>query len=116
MTAVGDLEPEDIMGAVTTMLAHPDFHPDFAGVVDIRQGRIRADLEETQRIAAFVVKHRQDTEARWAYLVTEPRSTAMTTYYGQLIEQKHPARVLYTVEAASDYIGVELSDLLEETF
>lgn len=49
----------------------------------------------------------------WALLVDSPRETALAMVYSQQKGDRHPMHYFSTIEAASDYLGIDVSQFVD---
>ncbi|OSM01514.1 hypothetical protein [Magnetofaba australis] len=93
--------------------ATPDFAPDFFGVADFRRASVRITTEGLQRIDQISAE-RLMPSGKWALLVNSPHEAALAAQYIHIKNDKHPLSYFNTVRAASEYLGVDLSEYLRD--
>ena len=116
----GTIKYEDVVRWFDEVHGHPDFSEEYQGIIDMRdvifglenrnQPRIMA--EKAKALAQYMAKL-DFTSARWALLVDSPIETCLTMLYANDASLKHPIRIFSTVEAAEDYLGLLLADVIK---
>ena len=110
----GDCDFSELMTGIQTYMNDPKYLPDFTGVLDMRFGKLVLTPGEIRQISEFV--HQQKfAKGRWCHIVDDPMNTALGTLYANLIKDEHPLKVFSTIEAASDYVMIDLSKYLKST-
>jgi hypothetical protein len=108
----GDISFDEFVSCFEEANAHPDYSPEFDGVADLRKARLTLDDQEAEALAAFVVSG-ELSSGRWAILTASPHETALSILYEQAASEQHAAQVFSTVQAASAYLEVDLSGVLD---
>ena len=91
--------------------AHADFSKNFMGLADIRDASLDFSPEQAISIARFVIDS-DYTHSRWVFLVSEPSATALSLLYQDIVIAKHEIFVVSTLEAASEYLGLNLKTII----
>lgn len=112
-----NIEYEDVVRWFDEVYAHPDFSPEYRGIIDMRHmifGSENRDqpgkmAENTKALAQYMTKL-NFTSARWALLVDSPLETCLSMLYANDASLKHPIKIFSTVEAAEDYLCLPLAD------
>ena len=102
---------ETLMNFYNEVAAHEDFSKDYVGLVDIREAVLDFKPEQAIEIARFVVDS-DYSHARWVFLVSEPSATALTLVYQDIVISKHEIFVVSTLEAASEYLELDLHKII----
>ena len=92
--------------------AHEDFSKDFAGIADMRDAQMDLSPKQAIAMARFVVET-DYSRARWVFIVSEPEATAISMVYGDIVMEKHELFVVSTLEAASEYLGIDIKKIIE---
>ena len=103
---------ETLMEFYKEVAAHEDFSKDFAGLADMREAQMDFSPEQAAALARFVVES-DYTNARWVFVVSEPEATALSMVYGDIVIKKHEILVVSTLEAASEYLGIDIKNIIE---
>ncbi|OSM01515.1 hypothetical protein [Magnetofaba australis] len=110
---IGEIDYAELEGWHLGLAANPDYAPDYSGVGDMRRAKMRISPADLKRIDKLNADRRIVT-GRWALLVETPREAALAAQYEQVKDDKHPMNYFCTVAAASDYLGVDLSEYLTD--
>ncbi|HRY99412.1 MAG TPA: hypothetical protein P5550_10195 [Bacteroidales bacterium] len=103
---------EEVMDFFHTASLDKEFSRDYQGVVDLRNANMNMRASEARRLARYIIDHQWST-ARWALIASTPKDTALSSIYQQEVEAQHPLGYFSTVAAASAYLGLDLSALLD---
>ena len=115
----GTIVYENILQWFDEVYAHPDFSREYQGIIDLRQVIFGMEhrnqpgkmAEKAKALAQYMAKL-DFTSARWAILVVSPIETSLTMMYASNASRKHPINIFSTVEAAENYLGIPLSDVI----
>jgi hypothetical protein len=113
ITFQGLVDFELVQKSIEELGAHPDFSPDYRGVVDHRKSDIRMSPSEVRQVASMV-QSTDTTRGRWAMLVDTPQVTALGTIYVEAIQGQHEETLFSTIEAASNYLEIDLSGIVAQ--
>ena len=91
--------------------SHEDFSKDFVGLADMREGELKITTEQVVEMGRFVVDSNY-SKARWVFLVSEPIETAFSVVYQDIVSPQHAIFVASTLEAASEYLGLDLEKII----
>ncbi|HEC45056.1 MAG TPA: hypothetical protein ENI20_19790 [Bacteroides sp.] len=92
--------------------AHSDFSKDFVGLADMRDASLDFSPEQAMSIGRFVVDS-DYSHSRWVFLVSEPAATALSLVYQNIVMEKHEIFVVSTLEAASEYLELDLKTIIK---
>ena len=104
----GEVEYEELLNWHLELAGHPDYHPDFSGVGDMRRASMQVSHEQIEALDRLNAERKIVTGA-WALLVDSPRETALAMVYSNVKAGRHPMHYFSTIEAASEYLGVDVS-------
>jgi len=104
---------ETLMKFYKDVATQEDFSKDFVGLADMRKGELAMTPEQASQMARFVVDSNY-SRARWVFLVSEPTATALSMVYQDIVSEQHPIFVASTLEAASEYLGLDLEKIIED--
>lgn len=91
----------------------PDFDAGYSGVGDWRNTTRSMSRSDVVKLSSYV-KERQLSNGHWVALVDRPVATALAQIYAGKIHPLHPLDVCCTVKGASEILGIDLSQLIEE--
>lgn len=91
--------------------AHKNFSKDYVGLVDMREARLDFTPGQAAMLARFVVDS-DFTRSRWVLLVSEPLATALSLVYQDVVIEQHELFVVSTLDAASEYLGLDLKSII----
>jgi len=111
ITFDGVVDFDQVRKSIEDLVAHPDFRPEFRGVVDHRRSTIRMSPKEVREVAGFV-KVPDATHGRWAMLVDTPQATALAGIYVSEIESQHEETLFSTVAEAARYLKIDLEGIV----
>ncbi|MFC2098526.1 hypothetical protein ACFLSP_02145 [Bacteroidota bacterium] len=103
---------DSLMEFYKEVSAHEDFSKDFVGLADMREASLEFSPEQAAMLARFVVEN-DYTHSRWVFLASEPSATALSLVYQNIVIKKHEIFVVSTIEAASEYLGINLKNIIE---
>jgi len=103
---------ETLLKFYMDVASHEDFSKDFVGLADMREGELDISPEQVTEMAKFVVDSNY-SRARWVFLVSEPTATAFSLVYQDIVAEQHAMFVASTIEAASEYLGLDLEKIIE---
>lgn len=104
---------ESLLSFYKEVAAHKDFSKDYMGLADVGKAVLDFKPEQAVEIARFVVDS-DYTHARWVFLVTEPSATALSLVYKDIVLAKHEIFVVSTLEAASEYLELDLNKIIKQ--
>lgn len=102
---------ETLMNFYKEVASHKDFSKDYMGLVDMRKGDLIMKPEQAAEMARFVVNSNY-SNAVWVFLVTKPVATALSVVYQDIVSEQHEMFVASTLEAASEYLGLDLQKII----
>ena len=91
---------------------HPDYHPSFSGIGDMRRATMEVTREELEALDQLNAERGLVT-GMWALLVDSPNETALAMVYANVKKERHPMHYFSTVEAASEYLGIDVSPFVD---
>ena len=104
---------ETLLGFYKEVAAHPDFSKDYVGLADISSAELDFSPEQAIEMGKFVLESNY-TNARWVFLVSEPAATALSVVYQDIVKDLHELFVVSSLEAASEYLGLDLKSIIAE--
>jgi hypothetical protein len=104
---------ESLINFYKEVAAHKDFSKEYMGLADIGKAALDLKPEQAMEIARFVVES-DYTHARWVFLVVEPSATALSLVYQDIVLAKHEIFVVSTLEAASEYLELDLHKIINQ--
>ncbi|MGZ0653980.1 hypothetical protein ACWPKO_01380 [Coraliomargarita sp. W4R53] len=110
----GKPELTEIIAFYEKLSVDPDFDPNNKGVSDWRGVDGYLCREDVIALAHYV-KEKELANGHWVGLVDSPLVTALGEVYSKMANEQHPMDVCSTVERASELLGIDLSDYIEET-
>ncbi|GAB6042122.1 hypothetical protein [Endothiovibrio diazotrophicus] len=108
----GEVTYDDLIHWYEEIAENRDFSSKLDGVTDMRQAKLLLERDDMARIGEYITHH-QLIFGRWAILVEDTKATALSMIYGRHTGEVHEAEVFSSDEAASAYLGVEITPLLE---
>ena len=90
----------------------PDYDPTFKGIGDMRRASMAVSREELEALDQLNAERRLVT-GMWALLVDSPNETALAMVYANVKKERHPMHYFSTVEAASNYLGIDVSPFVD---
>ena len=101
----------DVVEVTGRMIVDPRYQQEFDGVSDYRNGEINFTVKE---VIAFSDAAAQNKIAsgRWCILVSRPQETALLSLFKSHLKAQHPVELFCTINAASEYLGRDLSKYL----
>lgn len=105
---------ESLLQFYSEVAAHKDFSKDYVGLVDISHANLQFSPAEASQIAKFVVDS-DYTNARWVFLVSEPAATALSMVYQNIVQEKHEMFIVSTIEAASEYLDIDIQKIIDSS-
>jgi hypothetical protein len=102
----------EITRCLSQLYADPEFSTEFDGLADFRGVTQSVEPEELRSVVALVAS--QGVIGRWALLVDKPTETALAMIYRELITPVHPLSVFSTLRGASNYLGLDLLQFLDD--
>lgn len=109
----GDVTYDDLIHWYEEIERDERFSNEFNGVTDMRRANMRLARGDMARISQYITE-RGLTLGRWAVLVEDTKGTALSMIYGEQIDGMHDADVVSSEEAASAYLGINVSPLFEQ--
>ena len=91
---------------------HADYDPSFNGIGDMRRADMKVSREELEALDHLNAE-RGIVTGRWALLVDSPNETALAMVYSSVKKERHPMHYFSTAEAASEYLGIDVSRLVD---
>jgi hypothetical protein len=111
LSFAGEVGYGDLVACINECRSDPRYSPSFRGVADLRNVTLNLTRQEVIDLAGYVVGNEM-TSGTWALLADNPQNTALSFLYMSVASQQYPIRVFSSVEAASDFLGCPLHDLL----
>jgi hypothetical protein len=102
---------ETLMEFYKKVAAHKDFSKDYVGLVDMRRANLELTTGQAVMLAQFVVES-DFSRSRWVLLVSEPFVTALSLVYQDVVIEQHELLVVSTLDAASEYLGLDLRSII----
>ncbi|OGG96059.1 MAG: hypothetical protein A2508_03040 [Candidatus Lambdaproteobacteria bacterium RIFOXYD12_FULL_49_8] len=107
----GDIRMADAIEATGNMIVDPNFSPEFDGVIDYRQAELLFSVQEIIDFSDAAAKSKI-TGGRWCTIVSRPQETALLSIFKNHLKDQHPVELFCTINAASEYLGRDLSKYL----
>ena len=107
----GQVSAEEVLRCIAEFRQVDGYHKNFTGVADFRAVEIQFGPEGVKAISDFS-KGRTAMRGRWCLLADKPFETAMSAIFKSKVAEQQPLEVFSTIRAASDYLGIDLTDLL----
>ncbi len=110
----GDITIEELLEAENDIQNHCDFKLDFNGVYDFRNSKKLfepKDLDKLKNKSA----HFNPNKGKWCSLNSAPFETALSSLFQNKRIEVHPFEVFSSVEAASEFLDIDLSNILVDT-
>ena len=104
---------ETLLEFYKEVAAHEDFSKDYVGLADMSEASLNMTPKQAIQIASFVVES-DYSRARWVFLASEPAATALSMVYHDIVIKKHEIFVVSTLEAASEYLGLDINSIIEK--
>ena len=98
----------DVSELFARLLEDPHFSTELSGVVDLRKSTVDMSPEDVERLGGIAAEL-EISRGRWAYLADSPLSTALAILYRDKLAEIHDGEIFSTLEAASEYIGADLT-------
>ncbi len=108
----GDVIFEDLGSALKAVQNDPNFKPSFLGVTDLRTVEFKVAPKVLAQFFEDHVKTKQNAN-RWAYLVVQPKETALAYFYTNLFNSDK-RKCFSTCLGASSYLGVNIEPFLNQ--
>jgi hypothetical protein len=118
--ASGPVTLKDLLDLFDQVNRDPLYDRDFDGLTDIRDQRTTLTPKEMKQYVERISVDPMRSRGRWAFLASEPTDTALSYFYGQLLDGGSSTSVFATLDAAlqwlrpgaeQDYIEERLDDL-----
>lgn len=107
----GPVDTEQAAECIRRFAGLPDYDPGLNGVVDLRGALVTVSAEQAKGLARQSLE-RELSMGKWAFLAETPMNTALALLYADVLAKRHESRIFSTVEAAADYLGVDIEPLL----
>ena len=107
----GDVTEGEVLKLHQTLLADPEYNKHYNGIGDQRRANMLLSPDEIEKIAEFN-RVNDMIKGRWALLIHAPRGSALGMIYEEEAKSIHDVRIFVTEEAASDYLGFDISVVL----
>ena len=108
----GTVTQAEAAECMQAFVAQPGYAPTLRGLVDLRKAEVEVAAEETRGLARQSLEQGV-SRAPWVFLAETPINTALAMLYIDVLTSAHDSRICSTVEAASDYLGVDVAPLLK---
>ncbi len=79
------------------------------GVVDLREAELDITVEEVEGLGEIGAKN---SKARWAVMVDDPKNTAFSLLYSDVVNKSHPMAIMSYDKAASEYLDIFVTPYL----
>jgi hypothetical protein len=102
---------DTLMAFYKKVVAHKDYSKHYVGLVDMREADLELTPAQATMLAKFVVES-DFSHSRRVILVSEPFETALSQVYQNVVIQQHELFGVSTLEAASEYLGLDLKKII----
>jgi hypothetical protein len=109
-SCVGDVSPDEILASIRALRTDPRYRPEYHGVCDATNATFAFGANEARLLAREIGGGTDRSKGKWAFLIDEPRSTALVLVFGSARDPATPVRVFVTASAASEWLGIEVSE------
>ena len=109
----GDITYDDLTRWYDEMGNDKRFSNRFNGATDMRRANMKLARGDMARLSEYI-SSRDLTFGRWAVLVEDTKITALSLIYGEHSDTTHDAEVVSSEEAASAYLGFNVTPLLQQ--
>lgn len=106
-SCVGQVSFSEIMSCVLACRSDPRYCREYAGICDVREGNFTLSVPEVRSLAEQIGAGADRSADKWAFLIQEPRSTALVMVFGSARDPATPVRVFTTLPAACEWLGAD---------
>ncbi len=100
---------EEVFEYFTEIGTDERYQPTFSGIVDLRGSDIQLKAND---LAILAEAGSKNSTAKWVLLVTDPRNTAFSLLYKEVLDHSHPLAVVCEEQSASDFLGFDIVPFL----
>ena len=106
----GKVTAEGLFSALRRLREDSRFHADMVNLVDLRRCKLVLELEDLPKLKDAFDETFSGGKGRTAYLVGDPKSTALTMIFRKQTPIRESA-VFSTVEKAMDWLGLPVAEV-----
>jgi hypothetical protein len=106
----GSISTSEIIECVDAIRRDPRYRRELNGVCDVREGTLAFGAEDARAIAREIGAGENGSRGKWAFLIDEPRATALVLVFGSERGAKSPVRVFATARSASDWLDCHVGE------
>lgn len=108
----GIIKLPEIMEYFMSIVQSPDFSKEYNGVADWRDAQLSLKPDD---LAVFSPANEKNlTEGHWAFLVSDPKTTALSFLIKNQTTVEHPLQIFSEPETASGYLGIDVEPFIRE--
>ncbi len=106
----GDITLDFFKKSMLKEFNDPEYIKLRLGVCDLRQANLILSDKEVKELFKFALEKDQNLSIKWATLTNGPYETAMAMIYELEAEKLYGYQIFSTLEAASEYLGINISE------
>lgn len=106
----GTVSGAEIVECVRAIRRDPRYRPELNGVCDVREGTFAFGVEEARALAREIGASEVRSNGKWAFLIDEPRATALVLVFGSERGAESPVQVFATARSASDWLDCHVGE------
>ena len=107
---VGQVSFREIMSCVLDCRSDPRYRREYAGICDVREGTFTLGVDEVRSMAEQIGAGADRSAGKWAFLIDEPKSTALVMVFGSARDPATPVRVFVTLPAACEWLDADATE------
>lgn len=106
----GTVSSNEIVECVRAIRRDTRYRPELNGVCDVREGTLSFGADEARALAREIAGGEHPSRGKWAFLIDEPRATALVLVFGSERGANSPVRVFATARSASDWLDCHVGE------